>query len=498
MKSHGLTTLLLAGFICAMVAQPLRSAPPESQITALYQLDKLPALKPGVVCRNFSSYDRTGGNDDGFKGTYSQLRIVDSSSVVAEMEGPGAIRRIWFTHSKPYQFGLLGREKEHIKIYMNGEAEPRIDVPIEEFFSGNLTRFPRPLVGEALGGFYCYVPIPYEDGCRVVVEGTAVHFYQINYLDFPDDASVESFQMEMDESQHKQMEKAIHTWALPGDLEAFELTEAERQSYSLDLSAEETQSFTLQPGPRMIRAIYFSGSMEIPAESSIQITWDDRKTVAVDLPLQFLFGQADDPTSYRSLLFGNTGDGWYNYMPMPYGKRAKVTISTSQPLKGEFRIVSEALESMPETMGYFHGQYREQLPTVAGEYYTFLQIEGSGHYVGTYLVTHGPEGEHLPRWLEGDDIFEVDGEMVIHGTGTEDYFNCGWYAIHGRLHHSGATTSHGFPVYRYRDGVRRASAYRWHVSDPIPFQESIHAKIEHGPHNEFPAFYRSAAFYYLR
>ena len=36
-----------------------------------------------------------GGNDDGFAGTYSFLRKEGDKLVIAEMEGPGVINRIW-------------------------------------------------------------------------------------------------------------------------------------------------------------------------------------------------------------------------------------------------------------------------------------------------------------------------------------------------------------------------------------------------------------------
>ncbi|MGZ3357468.1 MAG: hypothetical protein ACXVBO_21830, partial [Isosphaeraceae bacterium] len=54
---------------------------------------------PGVQPVGFSSYDRTGGNNDGFNGTYSRIRAEDGNSVLAEVDGPGVVQRIWFTHT---------------------------------------------------------------------------------------------------------------------------------------------------------------------------------------------------------------------------------------------------------------------------------------------------------------------------------------------------------------------------------------------------------------
>ena len=102
----------------------------------------------------------------------------------------------------------------------------------------------------------------------------------------------------------------------------------------------------------------------------------------------------------------------------------------------------------------------------------------------------------LPYWLEGDDRFTIDGRLAIHGTGTEDYFNCGWYALPGRLDRPACYPTHGFPVYRNLGETWQAAAYRWHLADPVPFARSIDAGIEHGGENDVNANYRAAVFWY--
>ena len=46
-------------------------------------LSSLPVLYPNVQSYYLSSYDRSGGNDDGFRGTYSQLYIDDNGAEVS-------------------------------------------------------------------------------------------------------------------------------------------------------------------------------------------------------------------------------------------------------------------------------------------------------------------------------------------------------------------------------------------------------------------------------
>ncbi|MGZ3433355.1 MAG: hypothetical protein ACXWN0_16680, partial [Isosphaeraceae bacterium] len=135
---------------------------PSGSPEELHDLGLLARLRdPGVQPVGFSSYDRTGGNNDGFNGTYSRIRAEDGNSVLAEVDGPGVVQRIWFTHTSGEQPGLLDRKQEHVKIYIDGRDRPALDVPLEMIFSGTHPHFPRPLVFEGSGGFVSYVPIAF-------------------------------------------------------------------------------------------------------------------------------------------------------------------------------------------------------------------------------------------------------------------------------------------------------------------------------------------------
>src|SRR5688572_24585997 len=55
---------------------------------------RLPFYRSGVMDQ-LSSYDRTGGNDDGFSGKYSAVRAEPGGLVMADLAGPGVINRMW-------------------------------------------------------------------------------------------------------------------------------------------------------------------------------------------------------------------------------------------------------------------------------------------------------------------------------------------------------------------------------------------------------------------
>jgi hypothetical protein len=87
----------------------------------------------------------------------------------------------------------------------------------------------------------------------------------------------------------------------------------------------------------------------------------------------------------------------------------------------------------------------------------------------------------------------VDGEeeLSIIGTGTEDYFSSGWCYDTGEY----SAPYHGVTIKDEAKG--RINTYRWHVEDPIPFQNSLRFTIEHGASNTSSGVqYSSVAFWY--
>jgi hypothetical protein len=491
--------MFLAIFILCALLTPLGFAADDTAaIEELYKIELLPRLRSGDTCKMFSSYDRTGGNNDGFKGDYSKIRVEDGNSLLAEMEGAGCIQRIWFTYSGG-EPGLLGLKKEHIRIYLDGEKTPALDVPLEDLFTGKLEGFPRPLVNETQGGFYCYVPIPYRNGCKVWVDGTTVRFYQIGYRTFPSDKGVATFRYPPSDSQKKALDDAAKAWSACGDVAILGAKNADKVVKSFDLKAGESLEWTLPKGPRMVRAVYLEAKPDSLAnvnDARIQLTWDDATEAAVDLPVDYFFCQAKPPTTFKSLLVGDNGKAWYNFLPMPYRKSGKLTIKTAKPLAGTLTLLTAELPPKSDNLGYFHAAYNESLPTTTGKFHTYLDRKGKGHVVGVYLTTDGQSEPKLPIWLEGDEQFTCDGELRIHGTGTEDGFNCGWYALAGRLDHPSAAPVSGFPVYRMEGEKNIATAFRWYVSDPVAYEKTMLFELEHGGTNDVNANYRTTTFYY--
>ena len=94
--------------------------------------------------------------------------------------------------------------------------------------------------------------------------------------------------------------------------------------------------------------------------------------------------------------------------------------------------------------------------------------------------------------MEGDERIEIDGRPAseYHGTGTEDYLNFAW-----GLSHRASFPLHGLNASSTPTGGH-ANGYRFHLTDAVPFRESIRFTIEHGHGNEDDGRYRGVVFWY--
>ena len=114
--------------------------------------------------------------------------------------------------------------------------------------------------------------------------------------------------------------------------------------------------------------------------------------------------------------------------------------------------------------------------------------------MGTIHLAQGLE-PGMTLFFEGDDSTYIDGKTRLHGTGSEDYFNGGWYAMVDRWDRGVSLPIHGSLDYTVQ--MCRTGAYRFYLADKLTFEKEIFHTIEHGPeHNLFPVDYTSIAFYY--
>ncbi|HEX5169311.1 MAG TPA: glycoside hydrolase family 172 protein [Cyclobacteriaceae bacterium] len=467
------------------------------ELAALYDFDRLPVYTSSVSAQ-VSTYDTTGGNDDGFGGKYSFLRRnSDSTLVIFDVQGPAVIDRIWTPTPTD----------DTLDFFLDGAVKPTFSIKYSDLFSGEKFPFVAPLCGNQIGGFYCYLPIPFAKRCKIVCRGKKLQFHQIQYRMYETGATVKTFNMELNDDETKTLKKIKSIWEARGT----ELGKVLAESSSS--WKEETDEIVLAPGKSSTVFESDKGGRIMALEISpaavfeglvktidIKITWDNEKIPAVYSPVADFFGFAFGTSSMQSLLLGSKDNINYCYFPMPYDNHCKVELMyrAGEPDQGVIKIKTRVLYSDAlrdrDREGKFYAHWNKIAKSEKGKAHVFLSKEGRGHYVGSILQAQGLKAG-MTYFFEGDDSTVVDGVMQLHGTGSEDYFNGGWYAMLDRWDGKVSLPLHGSLDYSLP--FCRTGGYRLYLSDKISFKKYIFHSIEHGPRgNAFPVDYTSLALFY--
>lgn len=467
------------------------------EIEQLKRADLLPVYRTDCVIEQISSYDPTGGNNDGFSGQYSYLREEEGKLVLADLRGPGVINRIWTPTPTD----------DTLSFYFDGEKTPRLEIKFSDLFSGNVYPFVKPVCGNEVGGFYCYLPIPYRKSCKIVFSGKKIMFHQIQYRNLPG-YTVESYSASMAEGAKDVLKEVGETWS---DISP------EMSRYGMGKSAGSQvieKTFTLLPGqeelffesrlPGRVTGFEIDGGDGFEGlykDVILGARWDEDTKDAIHAPVADFFGYAYGQSAMRSMLVGKRQQTDYCYFPMPFDRKAILRLSYAKrdgvrqkPIQVTTKVYYTAVPRDPDQEGKFYSIWRREIDPPEGAFYTFACLKGKGHYVGTVHQAQGLRPE-MTLFFEGDDSTYVDGKTRLHGTGSEDYYNGGWYALLDRWDRGISLPIHGSLDYSLP--MSRTGGYRFYLADKMSFEKELYVGIEHGPEgNTYPVDYASVAYYY--
>ncbi|MBU1374950.1 MAG: DUF2961 domain-containing protein [Alphaproteobacteria bacterium] len=252
-------------------------------------------------------------------------------------------------------------------------------------------------------------------------------------------------------------------------------------------------------GPGLINHIWMTLGGQADYRSAIlRIYWDGETTPSVEAPVGDFFaagwGRGAEPVIDSAVVAVNPGSGFNSFWQMPFRKRFRITLEnrSATSLRVYYQI-NYALQPVSGQAGYFHAQFRMVDRLKSKDVYTILDgVKGRGQYVGTYLG----HGAFSPGWWgEGEVKFYMDGDRdhpTIAGTGEEDYFLGSYIYVKrgadGRRREVNYSSLYaGFYAltpaevnaeYFRADGERRYGQYRWHVLDPIRFQQDFKVTIQ--------------------
>ncbi len=222
----------------------------------------------------------------------------------------------------------------------------------------------------------------------------------------------------------------------------------------------------------------------------LRFYWDDETEPSVEVPVGDFFaagwGMDNEPRIASLAVCVNPRSGFNSYWQMPFRKGCRVTMENLGEKKATvYYQITYSLEEVAADTPYFHAQFRRVNPLPDMEDYTIVDgVKGRGNYVGTYLA----RGANSPGWWgEGEIKFFLDGDAefpTICGTGEEDYF-CGSYGYNERRDEDGnyvydsfSTPYTGFYHVPYEGEQRRFGQYRWHITDPIRFEQDLRVTIQ--------------------
>lgn len=474
---------------------------PSHGLALLQDLRLLPVVPEKTVTRQVSSHSRDGGNTDfgnygDPSGRETYLYKEEGMKVLLDEQGPGCINRMWIT--TPF-IGTIGP----IQIFLDRMDEPVVDMSADDLFSGEVPPFLFPLAGSrevSSGGYYCYVPMPFRERCKIRVGG-ALLYYNIDYYRFTDAEGIETFTVE------EPISEALDLLGSSGSNPHRPSEELWTKEGTFVLGPGEEETIFYEQGPAWILVLkLWPHSLSEPDLSSLWLyaLWDGAIEPQVAAPLPEFFGSGLGPESVKAFPVGMDPPEnlLYCYFPMPFDKEGQVWLQNRGYERTDFRYEvhwsGRPAWASPGRTGAFHARWNEENPTRPNRDYRILQANGWGRFVGCTLTMYGAQtGTSSQSYLEGDERVYTDDSLspCLYGTGAEDYFNGGWYFMFGTF----ALPYHGNPGYRKEAGGRVSTGcYRFHVTDPIPFYRNLLVGMEHGGFNEYEARYTSVAFYYAR
>ena len=272
-----------------------------------------------------------------------------------------------------------------------------------------------------------------------------------------------------------------------GEYASSKLGRGFKVSPSIIIHAGEIIELTNIDGPGAIQHIWMTPTGRW-RNSILRIYWDDQDAPSVECPVGDFFacGWGEYAPVNSLAVTVNPGSAFNCYWTMPFKKKCRITMTnTAEEDMVLYYQIDYVLTKVPEDAAYFHAQFRRVNPLPYKDVYTIVDgIKGKGHYVGTYMAW-GVNNNGW--WGEGEIKFFMDGDKeypTICGTGTEDYF-CGSYNFENNKTHQYAefsTAYAGLPQVIRPDGVyqsqTRFGMYRWHITDPIRFEENLKVTIQ--------------------
>ncbi len=512
-----LATAALIGSLAPSTSAEVKTPTIPVELDAFRQWERWPYQRIGARAYMRSTYDRRGGNETA-DASHFLYQEAEDFNVTLDVEGRGVLyfKRTNHWHGSPWHYEVDGTDhivKETTTADPNKKLEHSVFIP-EEIFPNPLTW----TYAITKGADLMWRPIPFEESMRLAYSrtfyGTGYYIYHLYMEDAPLSQPIEAFDGKTPpDPAVLELLNRSGTDIAPKDIA--------KEKATLALEGEGPVRWCrIDQAPSMIRAI----KLALPkahaidlGRMGIRVTWDDREHASIDAPLALFFGAGTlynrDGREYLVKAFPvNIRDEGEKihlacYFPMPFFKSA--TFEFTNIPEGiesaiDFEVRYEPYTDPPEHVGYFHATYRDHPELEIGRDVFLLdteEVEGGGDWSGSFVGTSFifSHRAYLPT-LEGDPRFLFDDARTpqAYGTGTEEWGGGGdyWGGRNMTLPFAGHPTGAPDPKSAKDPEDLIQSAYRFLLSDLMPFGKRAVIRLEHGGHNDSTEHYETVTYWY--
>ncbi len=474
-------TLALSTSAVAAAGPPITL---ESLLTEMTDRDAIARFPdPAYTCRQFSSYDRASKTADDPKTWFANgdanqyLRVEEVAGadgkarkewVMADMDGPGAVVRVWSANPK----GTM-------RVYLDGGTAAVIEAPMADALGGKWKVGP-PLSQEVSRGWNLYLPIPYAKHCKITSDQDGF-YYQVNYRTYPAGTEVVSLKPSLDRPGEAIAEAQKRLVESPSARIA-----ADRLAYAALAPGHTMTLIDEADGPGTISGLTLavrSANRDAALRATV-ITAEFDGEQAVWTPVSDFFSSGVGVNAFTDRFARVNDDGvMQSFWWMPFQKKARLGLTNlaSEPVEVGAVVTKRKTEgSWTSRSMHFHASWHFEYPIHAyggrgTKDWNYLEATGKGVYVGDSLAVMNPVGDW---WGEGDEKIYVDSETFPShfGTGTEDYYGYAWS--------SNVPFQHPFHAQPRCDGLAHRNTWgnttvtRVRCLDAIPFTRSLKFDME--------------------
>lgn len=390
--------------------------------------------------------------------------------VLAHAAGPGAVGRIWMTALDI----LTGRqwETERLQIFVDGAEKPSIDVRLADIALG-VEPFQGVWAGIRSGSLVSYLPLRFEREVWIALANTQkkLYYYQVDVVE--GELPRASTANKVKAGKEIPVTSAAPLYAADG----------EGAPAVLRLRADKDAADSLRAGVLHFSFDGVSSDAHVGDLCNAGYEWATWSSSRVSVTV------SDDGEVTCELRWG-----W------PHARRGEISlaVTASAGIHARVDLLDASGPFPPGRFFAFAATHEAEEPLV----HTWADVEGDGRLAAFYLAAEGGEDTHnlVPHplnFLEGDETMIADGVVVARGTGTEDFFNGGFYFKDGPY---GAPWGGVSVVGVQANDWGRAQMARYFLgADQLRFRESFRATLEVGVnHPDIPHRYRSLAIFYVR